>query len=244
MTRTTTPPTGCDRRHRLRQVYRARLLARVRRRRDLDDVSCISPPRGRRSSPPSATTSATRSSIDGTVNRAALARVVFHDRAALDWLEALLHPHVRERVAAWAAAVRKATPAARAARRRGPAALRDRLARVVRLHHADHGAGRHAPPAPQRQADRQRVRAPSRAADAGGGQDQIGRLRVSQHRLAQGCGRPCARRSRTISPRPPPRPPAGADARSGGSGRRPRRPPRGHGREPLRTYVRVATITS
>ena len=46
----------------------------------------------------------------GTVNRAALARVVFHDRAALDWLEALLHPHVRERVAAWARQSEKATP--------------------------------------------------------------------------------------------------------------------------------------
>jgi dephospho-CoA kinase len=39
---------------------------------------------------------------DGDTDRAALARIVFRDAAALDWLEALLHPHVRRLVDEWA----------------------------------------------------------------------------------------------------------------------------------------------
>ena len=37
----------------------------------------------------------------GAVDRAALGRVVFADRAALDWLEALLHPRVVREYSAW-----------------------------------------------------------------------------------------------------------------------------------------------
>ena len=39
---------------------------------------------------------------DGDIDRAALARVVFRDADALDWLESLLHPHVKRLVDEWA----------------------------------------------------------------------------------------------------------------------------------------------
>lgn len=38
---------------------------------------------------------------DGEVDRAAVARIVFADRAELEWLEAQLHPRVRRAVDAW-----------------------------------------------------------------------------------------------------------------------------------------------
>jgi len=38
---------------------------------------------------------------NGEVDRAAIADVVFKDRAALEWLEALLHPRVIEEYLAW-----------------------------------------------------------------------------------------------------------------------------------------------
>ncbi len=38
----------------------------------------------------------------GDTDRAALARVVFRDAEALDWLESLLHPHVKRLVDEWA----------------------------------------------------------------------------------------------------------------------------------------------
>ena len=38
---------------------------------------------------------------DGEVDRAAIAEVVFKDRAALEWLEALLHPRVIQEYMAW-----------------------------------------------------------------------------------------------------------------------------------------------
>ena len=41
----------------------------------------------------------------GTTDRAAIARVVFADPAELAWLEALLHPRVRDRYAEWLAGV-------------------------------------------------------------------------------------------------------------------------------------------
>ncbi len=44
------------------------------------------------------------------VNRAALASIVFHDDAELEWLEHLLHPHVRQEIERWAAAQAKARP--------------------------------------------------------------------------------------------------------------------------------------
>jgi dephospho-CoA kinase len=44
------------------------------------------------------------------VDRGAVARVVFADPEALAWLEALLHPHVREAIAAWADAQAEAVP--------------------------------------------------------------------------------------------------------------------------------------
>jgi dephospho-CoA kinase len=37
----------------------------------------------------------------GTTDRGEIARIVFADRAELDWLEALLHPRVREAYAVW-----------------------------------------------------------------------------------------------------------------------------------------------
>ena len=37
----------------------------------------------------------------GTADRARIAEVVFADRAELEWLEALLHPRVRERYLGW-----------------------------------------------------------------------------------------------------------------------------------------------
>ena len=37
----------------------------------------------------------------GTTDRAAIGRIVFADRAELDWLERLLHPRVRERSEQW-----------------------------------------------------------------------------------------------------------------------------------------------
>ena len=37
----------------------------------------------------------------GTTDRAEIARIVFADRAVLEWLEGLLHPRVRERIAEW-----------------------------------------------------------------------------------------------------------------------------------------------
>ena len=40
--------------------------------------------------------------VDGDIDRAALARVVFRDVDALDRLEALLHPHVKRLVDEWA----------------------------------------------------------------------------------------------------------------------------------------------
>lgn len=40
---------------------------------------------------------------DGAVDRPALARIVFRDAEALDWLESLLHPHVKRLVNEWAA---------------------------------------------------------------------------------------------------------------------------------------------
>jgi dephospho-CoA kinase len=46
----------------------------------------------------------------GGVSRPVLARVVFHDRGQLEWLEALLHPHVRRRVADWARHSEKEAP--------------------------------------------------------------------------------------------------------------------------------------
>lgn len=39
---------------------------------------------------------------DGDTDRAALARIVFRDVDALDWLESLLHPHVKRLVDEWA----------------------------------------------------------------------------------------------------------------------------------------------
>jgi len=48
--------------------------------------------------------------VDGAVSRPALAHIVFHDREALDWLEALLHPNVRRRVDEWAREQGKARP--------------------------------------------------------------------------------------------------------------------------------------
>jgi dephospho-CoA kinase len=41
----------------------------------------------------------------GTTDRAEIARIVFADRKELEWLEALLHPRVREEYAAWLAKV-------------------------------------------------------------------------------------------------------------------------------------------
>jgi dephospho-CoA kinase len=38
----------------------------------------------------------------GDVDRAAMARIVFRDPEALDWLESLLHPHVKRLVDEWA----------------------------------------------------------------------------------------------------------------------------------------------
>jgi dephospho-CoA kinase len=37
----------------------------------------------------------------GTTDRGAIARIVFADRAELDWLEQLLHPKVRAQYSAW-----------------------------------------------------------------------------------------------------------------------------------------------
>jgi dephospho-CoA kinase len=48
--------------------------------------------------------------VDGVVSRPALANIVFHDRAALDWLEDLLHPSVRRRFEEWALEREKARP--------------------------------------------------------------------------------------------------------------------------------------
>jgi dephospho-CoA kinase len=42
-----------------------------------------------------------RAFSDGEVDRAEIARIVFADRAELDWLEAELHPRVRAAVDAW-----------------------------------------------------------------------------------------------------------------------------------------------
>lgn len=39
---------------------------------------------------------------DGDTDRAALGRIVFRDVEALDWLESLLHPHVKRMVDEWA----------------------------------------------------------------------------------------------------------------------------------------------
>jgi dephospho-CoA kinase len=47
---------------------------------------------------------------DDTVNRRALARIVFHELRELQWLEGLLHPHVRAAVGLWAAEQERATP--------------------------------------------------------------------------------------------------------------------------------------
>jgi len=44
------------------------------------------------------------------VNRAALASIVFHDDAELEWLEHLLHPRVRQEIERWAAGQVKARP--------------------------------------------------------------------------------------------------------------------------------------
>jgi len=44
------------------------------------------------------------------VNRQALAGIVFSDHAELQWLEQLLHPHVRAAVEEWAAAQQKVRP--------------------------------------------------------------------------------------------------------------------------------------
>jgi dephospho-CoA kinase len=43
----------------------------------------------------------------GEVDRAALGRVVFADRAELDWLEALLHPRVVREYSAWREELRR-----------------------------------------------------------------------------------------------------------------------------------------
>jgi len=48
--------------------------------------------------------------VDGAVSRPALAHIVFHDRAALDWLEELLHPNVRRRFEEWTLEQEKARP--------------------------------------------------------------------------------------------------------------------------------------
>jgi dephospho-CoA kinase len=48
--------------------------------------------------------------VDGVVSRPALARVVFRDREALDWLEKLLHPNVRRRFDEWAREQEKTRP--------------------------------------------------------------------------------------------------------------------------------------
>ncbi len=50
--------------------------------------------------------------VGGVVNRPALAHVVFGDRAALEWLEKLLHPNVRRRFDEWARAQERAQPRA------------------------------------------------------------------------------------------------------------------------------------
>jgi dephospho-CoA kinase len=42
-----------------------------------------------------------RAFADGEVDRAEVGRIVFADRAELDWLEGALHPRVRAAVAAW-----------------------------------------------------------------------------------------------------------------------------------------------
>ena len=49
---------------------------------------------------------------DGEVDRAAVAAVVFERPAELRWLESLLHPLVRDRVAAWAGALPESTDVA------------------------------------------------------------------------------------------------------------------------------------
>ncbi len=49
---------------------------------------------------------------DGDVDRARLAAVVFADEEALAWLEALLHPRVGERIAAWHAGLADDVPLA------------------------------------------------------------------------------------------------------------------------------------
>jgi len=49
---------------------------------------------------------------DGEVDRAAVAAIVFERRGELHWLEALLHPRVRERVGEWAAALPAGTEVA------------------------------------------------------------------------------------------------------------------------------------
>lgn len=49
---------------------------------------------------------------DGTLDRGALARIVFHDRAARSDLEAIVHPAVYRRIGEWFASLPPATPLA------------------------------------------------------------------------------------------------------------------------------------
>ena len=87
------------RRHRLRQVDGPRLLARTRRRRDLERRYRAQPAAG----PPVVAEVGARFGPgvlgDDGIDRLALAAVVFRDDEALLWLEDLLHPHVKQVVA-------------------------------------------------------------------------------------------------------------------------------------------------
>ena len=56
---------------------------------------------------------------NGEVDRAAIAETVFKDRAALEWLEALLHPRVIQEYMAWREQLAGAAASARALRDRG-----------------------------------------------------------------------------------------------------------------------------
>ncbi len=122
----------------------------------------------------------------GGISRPALAGIVFSDEAELRWLEDLLHPFVRAAVDDWIEDRKKARPRPALIVVEVPLLFEtgfDQRFDFIMLITAPDDLRRKRLTAKLTDSE---FLPPPGAADAGGGEDQAQRLRVRQHRVAQG----------------------------------------------------------
>ena len=124
------------------------------------------------------------------VSRPALGRVVFADLDELQWLEDLLHPYVHTGVEEWARLQIKARPRPALLVAEVPLLFEAGMEDDVRLRHAGHGAGRRcvAGASPQKLTDSEFARRLAQQMPEDG-EGRAQRLRLRQHRPAQGAAR-------------------------------------------------------